>query len=111
MQKNSINIGLFFSIMFRSILTTTLLGTAALFGNVSAFGDGPACTDTLTESSGNCIKRSACTTNEWMYGTRKSPMCDVAGSDYKLPDTLVCCMEKPEPEPELPEPISISTSA
>ena len=83
--------------MFRSILTTTLLGTAALFGNVSAFGDGPACTDTLTESSGNCIKKSACTTNEWSYGIKNNPVCDVAGSDWENADTLVCCLEKPEP--------------
>ena len=100
--------GLFFSIMFRSILTT-LLGTAALFGNVSAFGDGPVC-ETMLDANvlGNCIKKSACTTNEWSYGSTKNPVCDVAGSDYKLPDTLVCCLEKPEPEPK--EPLSIPTS-
>ena len=84
--------------MFRSILTTTLLGTAALFGNVSAFGDGPVC-ETMLDANvlGNCIKKSACTTNEWSYGSTNNPVCDVAGSDYKLPDTLVCCLEKPEP--------------
>ena len=101
--------GSLISIMFRSILTTTLLGTAALFGNVSAFGDGPVC-ETMLDANvlGNCIKKSACTTNEWSYGSTKNPVCDVAGSDYKLPDTLVCCLEKPEPEPK--EPLSISTS-
>ena len=79
--------------MFRSILTT-LLGTAALLGTVSAFGDGPACLE--VSASGNCIKKSACTTNEWVFGSKTNPLCDVAGSDYKLPDTLVCCMSTPE---------------
>tara|TARA_B110001452_G_scaffold244478_1_gene228528 strand:- start:3595 stop:3885 length:291 start_codon:yes stop_codon:yes gene_type:complete len=83
--------------MFRSILTT-LLGTAALLGTVSAFGDGPACDHGLPEvsESGNCIKKSACTTNEWVFGSKPNPLCDVAGSDYNLPDTLVCCMSTPE---------------
>jgi len=88
--------GLFFSIMFRSILTT-LLGTAALFGNVSAFGDGPVCES--RDNLGNCIKKSACTTNEWSYGTTADPVCDVAGSDWKNADTLVCCFEAPPSEP------------
>lgn len=88
--------------MFRSILTTTLLGTAALLGNVSAFGEGPACETIIGMSateSGNCIKKSACTTNEWAYGTETNPLCDVAGSDWKLADTLVCCLETPPPPP------------
>jgi hypothetical protein len=39
-----------------------------------------------------CTKRSACTTGEWSYGSTANPSCDVAGSDYRLPDTLVCCL-------------------
>ena len=88
--------------MFRSILTTTLLGTAALFGNVSAFGDGPVCETSVGNQDnvlGNCIKKSACTTNEWSYGTTADPVCDVAGSDWKNADTLVCCFEAPPSEP------------
>ena len=97
--------------MFRSILTT-LLGTAALLGTVSAFGDGPACETGLPKvsESGNCIKKSACTTNEWVFGSTPKPLCDVAGADYKLPDTLVCCMSTPEATHLKTETLSISTS-
>ena len=81
--------------MIRAIITG-LLSTTALLGSVSAFGDGPPCQGLDTKmGSGNCVKKSDCTTNEWLYGSSKDPACDVAGSDYKLPTTKVCCFDAP----------------
>lgn len=42
---------------------------------------------------GSCIKISDCTTNEWLFGQMKSPICDEPGANYKMPDTKVCCFE------------------
>ena len=80
--------------MIRAIITG-LLSTTALLGSVSAFGDGPPCQGFDPMGPGNCVKKSDCTTNEWLYGTSKDPACDVAGSDYKLPTTKVCCFDAP----------------
>jgi hypothetical protein len=87
--------------MIRAIITG-LLSTTALLGSVSAFGDGPPCQGLDTKMGpdgkmgpGNCVKKSDCTTNEWLFGTSKDPVCDVAGSDYKLPTTKVCCFDAP----------------
>lgn len=81
--------------MIRAIITG-LLSTTALLGSVSAFGDGPPCQGLDTKMGpGNCVKKSDCTTNEWLFGTSKDPACDVAGSDYKLPTTKVCCFDAP----------------
>ena len=74
--------------MFRSILIAT-----AVFGTATAFGDGPGCGD--MNEKGNCIKVSDCSTNEWLFGTIDNPVCDEPGTNYKLPDTKVCCFDSP----------------
>ena len=83
--------------MIRAIITG-LLSTTVLLGSVSAFGDGPSCESLVhTGGPGNCVKRSDCTTNEWVYGQSTDPVCDVVGSDYKLLTTKVCCFDSPAP--------------
>jgi hypothetical protein len=67
----------------------------AMLGSAAAFGDGPICESHRdTKKQGNCIKVTDCTTNEWSFGTKSSPVCDEPGSDYKEPNTKVCCFDK-----------------
>lgn len=84
-------------IMLRTTIAA-LLSTSSLFISVSAFGIGPACTGAIQKQPGNCVMVSDCTTNEWLFGTDSNPVCDVAGSDWKIPTTKVCCFDGP-PQP------------
>tara|TARA_B110000211_G_C13650003_1_gene365493 strand:- start:192 stop:545 length:354 start_codon:yes stop_codon:yes gene_type:complete len=77
--------------MFRSLIVTT-----AFFATTNAFGVGPECDSQKEHIKGNCIKISDCTTNEWTFGSLDSPVCDEPGADYKVPDTKVCCFDKPK---------------
>lgn len=88
--------------MFRSIFVMVgFLSTTALFGTVSAFGNGPECQGIHGMEgihgmgTGNCVKRSECTTNEWLYGKVTNPVCDEVGSDSSLSTTKVCCFNTP----------------
>jgi len=77
--------------MFRSLIVTTVF-----FATANAFGVGPECDSKLNNIKGNCIKISDCTTNEWTFGPADSPVCDEPGADYQLPDTKVCCFDRPK---------------
>jgi len=81
--------------MFRQLLTI-VLGTSSIFASVSAFGLGPACEGIHMQAAGNCVKKSDCTTNEWLYGQASDPVCDVVGSDSALSTTKVCCFDTPD---------------
>jgi hypothetical protein len=71
--------------MYRSICLSLLFGTAA------SFGDGPECVD--AGWVGNCVQISDCTTGEWVFGVRESPVCDVVGANSNLDSALVCCFD------------------
>ena len=65
----------------------------AILTTANAFGAGRECVG-LEDRKGNCVAVSACTTNEWLYGTKTDPVCDTPGPYSE--NSIVCCLDLPD---------------